>query len=354
MQPHRTGELKKRVDEALEAGRVGAEASRELIDVLTPDVHEQTWPAVEVVLHVAEHPVIRAHMEDERLPEELETALVEAFSAVLPLLGVRAFGRLENFAGRTREALERERRKFEMVDARLDEMADEDREEAVALVQRYLGTEPAPLFVARLRRRRSGLVDEAESRREARADLKRLDADEELVEGLVSPGEAEPDALRAALEEALVRLADPARTLRRALAEGSEEQKLIAAALAALEDRTELAPRILEQVLAGSPYAPQMAVLAADLAPLMARNVFSQFLAEATWVGSDEPESEVTAERVHAILAARCVLPRAGSPLEEMTEKMLPASIDEERVRRVPAHIEATWSLWDDVTGRGD
>ncbi|MFW5967965.1 MAG: hypothetical protein ACOCV2_10620 [Persicimonas sp.] len=339
MQPHRIEELKKRADRALKDGRVDANTEAELIEVLTPDVHEQTWPPIEVVLHVAEHPALA----DQTLPEGLKKALIEAFSAVSPLLGVRTFGTLESVAGRARSALESERNKFEMVSTRLGG----EREEDVALVSRYLQTDPAPLFVEKLRRRAPEVVEAAEADDGIDARLDRLVEKSTLLEALEDPAAADPDDVRSALADLSDRVDGLA--LRRALDQGTDDQKLVAAALAAFTERAELAPSILEEVLAGSERAPQMAVLAASMTPLMARNVFAQFLAEAAWGNPEEPEAEITAERVHAIVAARCALPRAGSPLDEITDERLPASFDAEQLRRVPARVAAMGELWDAV-----
>jgi hypothetical protein len=368
MQSKRISKLKEKADQALESGELSEEAQDRLISVLTPDAHEQTWPDVEVVLHVAEHAVVAAKIRKDRLPERLETALVEAFSAVLPLLGTRAFGPLYNVAERARKRLDAERRKYEMVAKRLDTIGEQEADvkeadvkegeakegeakkiKQVRLLRNYLSTEPAPLFVARFRQQHAKLVDEAERQSKSRVDLALLVRDSALIEALVKPGSADANSV----QQALARLVDHPDvsqvTLRRALADGNPEQTLAAAAVATFDSQADFAPAILSLVLAGSPHAPQLAVMAARLAPLMARQVLSQFLAEAAWQNPEEPEAKITAERTHAILSARCVLPKIGSPLEEVDVDELPDSMESQELQTVPRLVEDIWDLWEKI-----
>lgn len=343
MHPKRISELKKAADEALESGELTEAAQKTLVRVLTPDAHEQTWPDVEVVLHVAEHPVVRKKMGEERLPELLETALVEAFSAVLPLLGVRAFGPLHNFAETARRRLDAERRKYEMVAERLEDLEDE---EAVRLLRNYISTSPAPLFVARFRQQRPKLLEEAERQSTQGVDVDVLVADDLVTNALRDPETADADALADALAELAGHPDVTPLTLRRALAGGTADHKLVAAAVAAHEGWADFAPPLLAQVLSGSADAAQIAVMAARLAPLMTRQVLSQFLAEAAWQNPEEPEAEITAERTHAILSARCVLPKIGSPLDAVGPDDLPENLDDD-LRPVPDLVDASWELWE-------
>jgi hypothetical protein len=342
MQPKRIAELKKTADEALQSGELTEDAQKSLIEVLTPDAYEQTWPDVEVVLHVAEHPVVAKRMQDERLPELLETALVEAFSAVLPLLGTRAFGPLANFAAHTRKRLDAERRKYELVAERLDGL---DEDAAVRLLRNYISTDPAPYFVAKLRQRHSARVGEAERQSEEGVDLAVLVEDEGLVEALREPKTADADVVRQALAGLAGHPDVSTVTLQRAFRDGDADHKLVAAAIATFDVRADFAPSILAQVIAGHRDAAHMAVLAGRLAPLMARQVFSQFLAEAAWQNPEEPEAKITAERTHAILSARCVLPKIGSPLDAVDPQNLPDALDE-GLDTVPDTVEAAWELW--------
>ena len=343
MHPKRISELKKAAAEALESGELTDEAQKKLVRVLTPDAHEQTWPDVEVVLYVAEHSVIATKMQDERLPEILETALVEAFSAVLPLLGARAFGPLQNFADTARRRLDAERRKYEMVAQRLDKLDDE---QAVRLLRNYVSTSPAPLFVARFRQQRPKLFGEAERQSAHGVDVEVLVEDRSIAAALRDPASADPDTLAAKLGELAEHPDVSPLTLRRALAGDGADQQLLAAAVAAFGGRADLAPMLLSLVLSGARDAAYIAVMAARLAPLMARQVLSQFLAEAAWQNPEEPEAQITAERTHAILSARCVLPRIGSPLEAVELDDLPENLDDE-LRPVPDMVDASWALWE-------
>jgi hypothetical protein len=353
MKPQRISQLNEKVDQALEDGELNDKAQQALIEVLAPDAHEQTWPDVEVVLHVAEHPVVRAVMQQDRLAEPLEKAIIEAFSAVLPLLGIRAFGPLAQSTPRIRKQLEAERNKYELVRERLDEQ--ESDEDAIGLLRRYLSTQPAPIFVARFRQAHTKWVDEAERQNDAGVDLVVLEQNAALVAALLDPrrldpGQVDLDADAAKLREGLEELRDRPDisqvTLRRGIERGSTGQRLVAAAIALVDVQPELAPNILAQVVTGVDSAAQLAVIGARLAPLMARNVFSQFLAEAAWQNPEEPEAKITAERTHAILAARCVLPKIGSPLDAVTADDVPESADAQ-LHELPGLIDASWALWD-------
>jgi hypothetical protein len=357
MKQQRISQLQRQIDQALEDAELTEEARRALIEVLTPDAHEQTWPDVEVVLHVAEHPVVRAEMQQGRLAEPLEKAIIEAFAAVLPLLGIRAFGPLAQSTPRIRKQLEAERKKYELVRERLlvrePGEAQETDEDAVGLLRRYLSTRPAPLFVARFRQAHTKWVDEAERQNDAGVDLLVLEQNADLVAALLDPrlldtGGVDLDAAR--LREALEEFCDNPDisqvTLRRGIERGTTGQRVVAAAVALVDVQPELASNILGRVVAGVDGAAQLAVIAARLAPLMARNVFSQFLAEAAWQNPEEPEAQITAERTHAILAARCVLPKIGSPLDAVTADDVPESADP-RLHELPGLVDASWALWD-------
>lgn len=348
MPPTQISELKKRVDQALEDGELSADAQQALIDVLTPDHYEQTWPDIEVVLYVAEHPVVAEVLDNDRLDEPLEKALLEAFSAVLPLLGTRAFGPLKNFAHRTRKRLDAERRKYELVG---EHVSQKDAEaDAVRLLRNYISTEPAPLFVARLRQRFPKLVAEAERQSEQSVDLAALTRDQALVDALVDPQKADAAELVADLADKLGALVDDPDvstvTLQRALAKGSADQKLVAAAVAAFDARADFAPDVIALVVSGADYAAQLAVIAGVLSPLVTRQAFAQFLADVAWQNPEEPEAKITAERTHAILSARCLLPKIGSPLEPVTSESLPPSVDTDALRAIPDRIDAAWALW--------
>ncbi len=345
MSPTQISELKRRVDEALDAGQLTDEARAALIEVLTPDPMGQTWPDVEVVLYVAEHPVVADISSAERLPEDLEKALVEAFSAVLPLLGTRAFGPLTNFVERARKRLDAERRKYEMV---ADYVARQDDDAAATrLLRNYLSTRPAPLFVARLRQRFPRWLAEAERQRDAGVDLAALTADQALVEALKHPAQADPAQVAAKLAALGENPEISTVTLQRALSAGSETHKLVAAAVATAQERADFAPDLIALVVTGAAHAAQLAVMAGRLAPLMARQAFAHLLADAAWQNPEEPEAKITAERSHAILSARCLLPKIGSPLQLVDGAALPESVDDPELRAIPGVVEASWALWE-------
>ena len=331
------------IDALLEDGEPGEEQVDRLVELLTPGASEP-WPDLEVVLHVAEHPAIADDLQMHELAAELEAAICEALEAVLPMLGVQPYGPTFKIAEIARRELDAEGRKYELV---AEKIAGVDRAEAVAMIARYLGTEPAPMFVNRMRQLHPELVADAEQR-EGAGRPRLAEGGREIVELLEDPT-GEPEEVAEAIADALADRQVPTEHLAEAIGSDDPDEQLMAAALVGWTGASRLVPAILRRIVDGSQVSPQLAVIAGLVAPEPARNVFSQLLAEATWQNPELPDAELTDQRVRAILSARSVLPRVGSPMESMTPEQVSEDVDDERLRQIPAFVERYWAVWSAV-----
>src|SRR5699024_3613193 len=127
--------------------------------------------------------------------------------------------------------------------------------------------------------------------------------------------------------------------LRRALNTGGEDAQFMAAALTAFGARLDLVADILGLFLAGGGRAPQLAVMAARVDPMVVRNALAQFLVDIAYQNPEESEAELNAEHTHPILSARSLLPLIGSPLPRMTAEELPNTADFSDLRPIPALV---------------
>lgn len=342
-----------RIDATLEDGALDAEATEALCEVLRPDPRAERWPDLEVVLHAAEHPAVAPKLRAGELPEALAEALGQALQAVLPLLGVRGLGDPAHLAHTARRRLDAEARKYELVVERLS--GELEPEQAMALVRRYLETRPSPLFATRLRRAYPGHMAAAEAAIADQPELEAMAERDALVDLLVRPPVG-ADAAAEALADELAALAAAVDVrdalLLKAIETGSADQKIAAAALAVWTGSTDVAPTLIGAAVgargpAGATHVGAMAVLAARLAPAVSRQVFGQLLAEASWQNPEEPEAELTPARAEAILAARCLLPRLGSPLGAVDPEAMPETLPEASLRDLPARIARLWAILD-------
>lgn len=312
-------------------------------------------PNIDLLLYIAEHPILMGLEQNNRLPEEMETVLVHAFHSVMRQLGLRPYGPLASLKARTRARLDAERRKYNLMAKYVERSAANERA-ALRLLRNYLETDPAPIFVSALRARWPEWVDQAEEARERGEGLEVLQSSPELIAALERPA----DALAARVAAELARIAGelvelevrPAAVdliLRRALKSGAPEAKLVAAALATHGGRTDLIRDILGVFLSGAPRAPHFAVMAARLAPLLTRNTFAQYLVDIAGQNPEEPEAQMTAERTHTILSARSVLPLIGSPLPAVDPASFPDTEEFAELRRIPGMVRAMWTLWEEI-----
>ena len=132
---------------------------------------------------------------------------------------------------------------------------------------------------------------------------------------------------------------------------GSDEQRAVAVALAGYKGMHGMAPSILALASQGRRPTALYAAVGGHLEPLMARNVFAQLLADASWNNPEEPESELTEDRSAAIVASRCILPFVGSPMDEVDEMALSEDVATRRLEQLPEQIKLQWTVWDALIG---
>lgn len=317
-------------------------------------------PNIDLLLYIAEHPMLVRLERDNRLPEALETTLVEAFFSAMPQLGLRAYGPLASLKARTRARLDAERRKYELT-AKYVAKCVEKEDAALQLLRNYLETDPAPIFVSAMRTRWSDWVARAEDARDRGEGLEILQESPALIAALQAPGDAsaamvaeELAKLTAKLSEAVAGTGASDLILRRALRVGEPQAKLVAAAMATFGGRVDLVREILGVFLSGASHAPHYAVMAARLAPLTTRNTFAQYLVDIASQNPEEPEAKITAERTHTILSARSVLPLIGSPLPAVDVAQFPDTDEYALLRSIPPTVEAMWKMWDEITPVGN
>ncbi|MFB6350911.1 MAG: hypothetical protein ABEN55_13190, partial [Bradymonadaceae bacterium] len=294
--------LIQRIDELLQDRQLD-EVADELVDLLTPSASDP-WPDVEVVLHLAEHEAVAEDLRKHGIPDELEQAIGEALEAVFPMLGIRPYGPTFKLVDIARRRLDAETEKFELVVDKLDEISTDER---VAMVERYLGTEPAPMFVNRMRQLYPEVVSEATEALEDEGEARvRLEA---LVERL-GQLQADDDWTPEAVAETLASVDRPEEVASLGLASDHPDEQFAGAAVMYARELDDLVPTAIRLALDGTGCAPELAVLTSQIAPERARNSYSTFIAEVTWQNPELPEAELTEARIRAILSARSVLPR--------------------------------------------
>jgi len=340
----RAAETIEAIDRVLEDHELDEETIDELVGLLTPG-ESAPWPELEAVLHVAEHDAVAPGLKMHAVPDRLERVIGEALEAVLPLLGIRPYGPTFKIAQIARREYDAESEKCELVCEKLETV---DAEEGRQLVGRYLETDPAPMFVNRMRKRFPAVVDAASELEDVVPKLEEYEPRGRLVEVLESARSlqnADFEQLRADLDAA----EDPGELATRALASERWEDQLVGGALVAARDLGDLTSAALRRVTEGTRAAPQLAVFAAEVAPERTRHALSTFLAEVSWQNPELPEAELTESRVRAILSARTVLPRVGSPMDSVDVDELPSLGDHEELRSIPGEIDAFWSAWSEA-----
>jgi hypothetical protein len=335
---------KKKVDEILASGLTDA-AADELVVMLTPDESGgSVWPELELVLHIAEHDAVATPLRRGDVSEAFDEAMSRALKAVTPMLGERFYGPAFKVAQRARQRLGAERRKYELVTGKLDEGMS--RERAVRMLRNYVETGPAPMFVARVRQRFGQLLAAAEKATVDAETLEQLVANDTLVAALMEADPEHVEAIRRGLDQ-LVETVDVREVLLMAAIDGgTTEQCAVAVALAGYLGMRELAPTILALASQGRRPTALHAAVGGQFEPLMARNVFAQLLADASWNNPEEPESELTEDRSAAIVVARCALPFVGSPMEEVDQMALSDEVATERLEALPRQVKAQWAVW--------
>lgn len=327
-----------RIDEILDGGALDEGAAEELTELLSPAANGAGFEP-RAVLHVAEHPVVEAAVEEDRVPPELQRVLAEAIGAVSAMLGEWSGAPLSVQASRLRRRFDREQNKYEIVRDKLDTVDDET---AADIVGSYLDTSPAPMFSKRLAMDFGDVYDRAQSKRSA--GKASLTEDDQLLELLQfdAPFDSSGRELYELLEQLATELAGDAKAVaERALAAGDDDERLVAGVLAVREGATDLSHGLLMEVAAAKLHAPQSAAFAGQLAPSLARHVLGRFLVDVLNEGTPTEDLEVDeTELQRAIVAARTVLPLIGSPLEEVEQLEAEHEETAERARRAWAFCE--------------
>lgn len=311
---------------------------------------------IEWLLALLGHPAVAPSFEDGALDADVQEVLRDALARAAGRVGVGAYGSLPNLRVRIDARLQAERRKYDLVRDHMVRRADEPSRQ-VELLRNYLGTAPAPLFVDALGARWPDLLAQASDELQRGVDLAVLLEDSALIQQLCAPQAVDFDEILRRLRARLQALnaqvpGGPEMVdalLRRALTTGAPQARLMGAALAAVDARIDLVADILAVFLAAGPHSPQLAVMAAHLDPLITRNALAQFLVDVAYQNPEEPEAELTPERMQAIVSARCTLPLIGSPLEEMSADAFPDTPDFADLRRIQALVVESWALWESV-----
>ncbi|TXD36082.1 hypothetical protein FRC98_13225 [Lujinxingia vulgaris] len=325
------------VDAILGAGRLDEAAVGALLEVLGERGSGEGLD-VRVVLCVVEHPVVAGALRAGEVPAALEARLTEALAELAPLFGRWMTAPLAERAERLRQRYDAELHKYQLVRKRLER---ESVEGGAQVLARYLDTAPAAMFA----RKMEGEFGEAYGRAEAiRSEEDRaLLCNAELLE-LLAFGENFSDAdaqrLDGLLADLVARLDGAAeRVVRRTLEGGGSEAKLVAGALAVRQGLSERASALLAMVIHGDPYAPQAAVFAARLAPLLTLHVLGQFLVDVLKSTGVEEDQERHTEG--AIVASRLVLPWIGSPIPEAGYAGKPSA------HRIAETVRRAWGFFE-------
>ncbi|GEM_PF-5685968 len=339
------GTAQAQIDDILEgqpdaSGKWPDERVDKLVELMQPRDSEP-WPDLQVVFHLAEHPAIAEPLKSHQLPARLEAAIGHALEANLPLLGIHPYGPTYKLVELARQEFDAEKRKFDLVVSRLEDL---DSDEAAAMLARYLGTDPAPMFRTRLETRVPELVERARRRMDD-AGSGRLEVDEDVADAFERPV--------ADIDEAAERLARyfresdaPDETLlAKALGDGSPRQQRVAAGWMAWMNLDSLVSAALGVSVAGGQAAPLCTVLAALTDPERARNTLSLFLTEVTLQNPEEQQETLTPDRVRAILSMRYVLPQLDSPIDLLDPDDLP-ELPEPSLREIPQHVGRLIDVW--------
>ncbi len=327
------------LEHTLVDSRLLAEIEPDLIRLISPDDGTGHWPHVLVLLHLLESPRVFSELTTESFPGELAKVLEAGLKTAGISLGFRPVGPLHIQTMQVRQRFDSEQRKYELVSRRL--AAGVEQTEAVRMLGAYLDTGAGPLFVEAFREQFSELLIAAEALR--KEQLAQLLTDSELIDLLkfedVSSVEHAAEEIKRRLSMLSENMKNPQMILARALREGVVDAQLVAISLAGYLRLSDLTANLLELVLKDSAISPQAAVVAAYLSPEMTRQMLSDLLADMMYGNPEDPDMLITPAREIAIVTARCVLPRIGSPLAKVGAGEIPSS-------RLPEQIESIWQTW--------
>ncbi len=299
---------------------------------------------LEDLLTIVGHARIRRAIEAGELGEAQSAAVMHAVERIARALGVRAVGTLTEATERARQRFVDEQRRRGLVTERAEDVS---RDKLIDMLTGYLTTRPAPSFAAAMRRDYPEAMKAAE---QAWASKRRLDLPGREVL-LAEAKRARPftdlDACAEALANMTRHIEEPRRVLRGVLRAPNDEAILIASMLAGWLDARDFANAILTAMFEDGPYVDILGVVAAYLHPKGARQSFSLLLADVSWGNPEEPENQLTPERLTTIVTVRTLLPKVGSPLPELTiGEQLPEKLYDENMRTALKRLDTAYTNW--------
>lgn len=325
-----------RIDQLLDNGTLDEETTEKLCNLLNSGTNG-TGVNVQVLFHLAEHPTLVDALEQRTLPQPLQKAIAESIGAASAMLGEWSGAPLPVQIERLRRRFDREEKKYRLVRDKLEEIGPKAGGEVLS---RYLDTSPAPMFSKQLAADFAGMYDRAQDQQGA--DHQALTGDERLVELLAFDEPMDEDQrreLKNRLDEVADGLRAPQAAVQRALVGSEPRTGIVAGAVAVRERLTDQSHNLVTAVVQAEPFAPQAAVFAAWLAPSLVRHVLSRFLVDILNDGTPTEDLKADEQAVRdAIVAARTVLPKIGSPVDEIDQV-------DETAERIAARVRRAWEF---------
>lgn len=300
------------------------------------------------LLDALESPVFARAAQLGDVPEPLLVPAITALERLMGALGLRSLGDIYKMTLEGRRVFDVEQRKCALI---LDRAGSASAEKLESFLVGFLSTSPAPLFESKLEQELPEAMARARAEwaRQARLEFDGRDALIASARGDDALGD--PAAIAAALERLKAATPSHQRVLRAVLRGDDEDALLLAAMLAGWTRDRDFANAILSGFMRAGQDALALGVIAAKLDPLAARQVFSLFVADASWGNPEEPENQLTGPRAIALITARYLLPELGSPMEPMAvEASSREMIERFELPDVPALVERWRERWGQVS----
>lgn len=318
------------IDEIVDRGVLDEDATRRLCEILSPDGNGSP-PDIPVFFYLVDRPLVADALHSGTAPEPLNEAVAHAMRALMPMVGGAIGAPMPAQIKRLRRRYRSEEKKYTMVRERLADKTREGREKIFAA---YLDTSPAPIFAESMGAEFPDLRRAGEMLRRTRKDL--LSSDERLLELLEFQRDFDEETTRELhrrLTNIIEELDDPERVVRTVLSDPKASEHLVAGALAARLSIIDMANPLVALVVTGSPHAPQFAAFAGLLEPTLTRQGLSKFIVDALLDETPDKERLIDEKDLRrAVVAARTVLPRIGSPVEDVEEQINTAAAETARV----------------------
>lgn len=299
------------------------------------------------LLDALEAPVFARAAQLGDVPKPLQVPSITALERLMNALGLRSLGDIYKMILEGRRVLEVEQRKCSLI---LDRAGSVPEEKLESFLVGFLSTSPAPLFEEKLEQELPDAMARARAEWTRQASFE-FDGRDELLASVRGEDALEDPAAVAGLL-ARMREATPShqRVVRAVLGGGDEDALLLAALLAGSTRERDFANAILSGFMRAGQDALALGVIAAKLDPLAARQVFSLFVADASWGNPEEPENQLTGPRAIALITARYLLPELGSPMEPMAvEASSREMIERFELPDVPALVERWRERWERI-----